>query len=712
MNGGDRILYVRDPDDAAVPEPAALGAEGPTVDAVGGMQTGLDRLVSTHVDCVVSAQALPDGDGLTLLRRVRDLDGELPFVLLASDGSERLASRAVAAGVTDYVPVDRDGERIDANDERVDAVAERVAAASEPTDPEARVRELTEATEDVLWLISANWGELLFVNSAYSELFGQPERRLRAEPRAFLEAIHPEDRERTTAAMARLADGEPQSIELRVNPDEGFQRHVLVQAEPITGRDGSIERFAGATRDITEQRARQRRLEAERRTVESIFDALPDVLYTFDTAGYLLRWNDQLEAETGYDAGELEEMYVTDFVPDDEVERIANSFQAILEDGRSVTVESAFETTDGERVPFEFTGGPLRDADGELRGVTGIGRNIADRRARRRRFEAVFDNTYQFTGLMSPDGTLLEVNETAAEFAGRPAAELVGQKLWDAYWFEPEETTREVAREAVATARGGEFFRDRITVKGADRDAVIDFSVRPVTDDRGEVDLLIPEGRDITRLAQRERQLRVTNRFLRHNIRNKLNTIRGHATLVADRDDDRLRSAGETIVEAADELNETAETARDVHELIGEEPDPRSVDLLVYLDRAVRAVERSHPEAELRVRRPESESVPVAGLASLHEALADLLELVLSHAGADRPTLHVEVRADDATLTITADDCALPAAEREVLTGDIELDQVRHAQGLGVWNVCWHVWYAGGSVEPLDDGVRVRLPPA
>ena len=706
MDGADRVLYVRDPDDAAAPEPAALCAEGSTVDAVGGMQAGLDRLVSTHVDCVVSTQALPDGDGLTLLRRVRDLGGGLPFVLLASDGSERLASRATAAGVTDYVPVDG---------ERIDAVAERVAAASEPTSPEARVRELTEATEDVLWLVSADWEELLFVNSAYAELFGQPERRLREKPRAFLEAIHPEDRERTTAAMARLADGEPQSIELRVNPDEEFQRHVLVQAEPITGRDGSIERLAGASRDITEQRARQRRLEAERQTVESIFDALPDVLYTFDTAGYLLRWNDRLEAETEYDAGELEEMYVADFVPGDEAERITESFQAILEEGRSVTVESAFETKSGERVPFEFTGGPLRDADGELRGVTGIGRNVSDRLARRRRFEAVLDNTYQFTGLMSPDGTLLEVNETAAEFAGRPAAELVGQQLWDAYWFEPEETTREVAREAVATARGGEFFRERITVRGADRDAVIDFSVRPVTNDRGEVDLLVPEGRDITRLAQREQQLRVTNRFLRHNIRNKLNTIRGHATLVADRDDDRLRSAGEIIVEAADELNETAETARDVHELIGEEPDPRSVDLLVHLDRAVRAVERSHPEAELRVRRPESGSVPaVAGLASLHEALADLLELVVSYADADRPTLHVEVRADDATLTITCADCTLPAAEREVLTGDIELDQVRHAQGLGVWNVYWHVWYAGGSVEPLegDDGVRVRLPPA
>jgi len=65
---------------------------------------------------------------------------------------------------------------------------------------------------------------------------------------------------------------------------------------------------------VTEQRAQQHRLQEEQQLTDSIFSALPDVLYTFDTAGYLIRWNDQLEAETGYSTDEMSEMHVTDSV--------------------------------------------------------------------------------------------------------------------------------------------------------------------------------------------------------------------------------------------------------------------------------------------------------------------------------------------------------------------------------------------------------------
>jgi len=58
------------------------------------------------------------------------------------------------------------------------------------------------------------------------------------------------------------------------------------------------------------------------------------------------------------------------------------------------------------------------------------------------------------------------------------------------------------------TAARGEFTRTELSVQGADREAIIDFSVRPVTDESGEITLLIPEGRDITKLKERERALR------------------------------------------------------------------------------------------------------------------------------------------------------------------------------------------------------------
>ncbi|MFT4880563.1 MAG: PAS domain S-box-containing protein [Salinirussus sp.] len=710
MEYGLRVLYVYD-----ACEPASLNGEtltregdGLAVETAHSVGGALECLAADTFDCVLSTYRLPDEDGLTLLRRVRERDPDLPFVLYTHRGTERIASEAVSAGVTEYI-------RNDPAVDQTGTVAGRIQDAVEGSqrEPEPRLRELTEATEDVLWLISADWDEVLFVNSAYSTIWGESEERLRADPLSFLEAVHPDDRSRARRAVDRLTEGESVEIELRVNPADDFGRHVVVQAEPVFGRDGSVSRVAGASREVTEERARQRRLAEEERLTESVFAALPDVLYTFDTDGYLLRWNDQLEAETGYEGSEITEMHVTGFVPADEVETIAGRFQSVIEDRSTVTVESAFETKAGERVPFEFTGAPLEAADGSLRGVTGVGRNIAERKRQQRRFEAVFNNTYQFTGLMSPGGTLLEVNSAAVEFAGQSRDELVGQKVWDAYWFQGNEEAALIARRAVDTAADGEFFREQITVQGDDREAVIDFSVRPVTDADGTVELLIPEGRDITRLSQREQQLNVTNRFLRHDIRNKLTTIQGYAELVSTADDSETRSYGDTILRAAAEIDGVAELARQIHALITDEPTPKPVGLVEQLERAVAVTEDRYPHADITVDAPES--LAVRSLASLDEALAELLAAVLTNTTGNSPRLAVKVAHDDtAIVELPSVGGRLPSADREVLTGEIDIEQVRHADGLGVWYVYWHIWYSGGTVTVTDaDGcIRVHLPTA
>lgn len=705
MDEAIRVLYLYDDGNTAHVDSDRLTQSDGTlvVDTAHSVSNARSRFTTGSFDCILSAQQLPDQDGITFLRHIRGLNREIPFILYVDGGNERIASEAISAGVTEYIRTGSDADRVETVvDEITDAVGET------PIQSEYKISELTEATDDVLWLLSADWETVLYVNSAYASIWGQSESTLRDDPTAFLDAVHPDDRSRAESAAERLTDGESVEIELRVNPREEFRRRVLVQAEPIRGRDGSVRRIAGVSREVTEQRARQRRLKEEQQLTDSIFSALPDVLYTFDTAGYLIRWNDQLEIETGYTSDEIAEIHVTDFVPEDEVESIAGSFQAIIEDHETVTVESAFETSDDQRIPYEFTGAPIEDEDGELRGITGVGRNVSDRRRRQRRFEAVFDNTYQFTGLMSPDGTLLEVNQTAVEFAGLSREELVGEKIWDAYWFQASETARQIARQSVETAKAGDFFRDQITVQGVDREVVIDFSVRPVTDESGAVELLVPEGRDITRLSEREQQLEVTSRFLRHNIRNKLTTIRGRAELISETDERRLQRHGASIIGAAIELDEAAETARKIHSLIEKDPAPKPVDLSDQLDKAVSIARDRHPEADISVDAPAS--VEIISTPTVFQGVVELLSVVLRKAKRGRTVVGVDVtRGDTITVTVEGVDTGVTAIEQEVLTGDIELDQTWHAEGLGVWYVYWHVWYSGGEITVSEDRSRVQM---
>ena len=136
-----------------------------------------------------------------------------------------------------------------------------------------------------------------------------------------------------------------------------------------------------------------------------------------------------------------------------------------------------------------------------------IGRDITDRKERERRYEAIFNNTYTFVGLLEPDGTVLEANETALEFGGVSREAVVGKPVWETYWFRDNEDARATIREAVERARDGELHWDQIRVRGNDCEAIIDFTVRPVTDEDGEVTALIPEGRDVTEQKQRTQRL-------------------------------------------------------------------------------------------------------------------------------------------------------------------------------------------------------------
>jgi PAS domain S-box-containing protein len=115
------------------------------------------------------------------------------------------------------------------------------------------------------------------------------------------------------------------------------------------------------------------------------------------------------------------------------------------------------------------------------------------------RYRAIFDHTYQFIGLMTPDGMLLEANKTALAFSGIDESDVFGKPFWETPWWAHSKELQERLREAVKTAAGGRFVRFEAThtaAGGALR--YIDFSLTPVKDETGRVVLLIPEGRDIT----------------------------------------------------------------------------------------------------------------------------------------------------------------------------------------------------------------------
>ncbi|CAN1210012.1 histidine kinase [Tumidithrix helvetica PCC 7403] len=138
-----------------------------------------------------------------------------------------------------------------------------------------------------------------------------------------------------------------------------------------------------------------------------------------------------------------------------------------------------------------------------------------------RKFRAIFNNTFQFTGLLTLDGILIEANQTFLDFGGLLRNDVIGKNFWDTYWWKISEAAQTQLKQAVARAAQGEFVRYEVDVLGVGGIvATIDFSLRPLKDETGNVILLIPEGRDISDRKQAEAKLRQSEELLRLTIHN------------------------------------------------------------------------------------------------------------------------------------------------------------------------------------------------
>ncbi|MBE9224646.1 PAS domain-containing protein [Phormidium sp. LEGE 05292] len=146
------------------------------------------------------------------------------------------------------------------------------------------------------------------------------------------------------------------------------------------------------------------------------------------------------------------------------------------------------------------------------------------------KFRAIFDQSFQFVALLQPNGTLIEINQAALDFAGITSSDVVNKPFWQTRWWVEEDRlitrlsltshedlleVQEQLKTAIKEAAKGALVRYEVDVWGANNQAAtIDFSLKPLRDRTGEVILLIAEGRDISDRKQFETALREREQFL------------------------------------------------------------------------------------------------------------------------------------------------------------------------------------------------------
>jgi PAS domain S-box-containing protein len=278
-------------------------------------------------------------------------------------------------------------------------------------------------------------------------------------------------------------------------------------------------------RCITAIDIQQHELELEqlRQSQQDLADFVENAIFGLHwvAADGTIIWANQAELDLlGYTREEYIGHSITEFHADQDI--IADILQRLLSNQLVQNYEADLRCKDGSirRVLIDSNSSWR---DGEFVRTRCFTRDITDRqcaeealRRSEQKFHAIFDGMFQFMGVLTPEGIIIEANRTALDAVAVNLEDVVGKMFWETQWWTHSLLLQEQLKKAITRAAKGELVRFEAEHILADGLSVfVDFTIKPIFDEVGKVIMLIPEGRDITDRKQTETQLRQQEEFLK-----------------------------------------------------------------------------------------------------------------------------------------------------------------------------------------------------
>ncbi len=196
---------------------------------------------------------------------------------------------------------------------------------------EAKFRQLAENIHEVFWMTNPQNSNIDYVSPAYETIWGRTCESLYASPRTWLDAIHPEDRERVQlATMTKQVRGEYDET-YRITRPDGSVRWIHDRGFPVRNAAGEVCRVVGTAEDITERLNLEAQL-LQAQKMEAIGQLAAGVAHDFNNLLTVIRGNAELVL---FDAAQFNEQTRESLGQiNAAVERAANLTRQLLTFGR------------------------------------------------------------------------------------------------------------------------------------------------------------------------------------------------------------------------------------------------------------------------------------------------------------------------------------------------------------------------------------------
>lgn len=318
------------------------------------------------------------------------------------------------------------------------------------------------------WDIGSNrvdWSENLF------QIYGVSRERFPASFEGFLSLVHPEDREHTRKIIEKaFGDRQPFAFYHRIVRPDGSVRVLHARGKVETAAGGLPTKMTGTGQDVTELRQAQEALEranlelerrveertmelsraysdlvretSERKRAEEWFSivlrSIGDAVIATDEKGHVVFMNRVAEYLTGWPQAEATGKHL------DEIFRIVNEetrttvespVAKVIREGTVVGLanHTVLIARQGNQVPIDDSGAPIRDESGRLMGIVLVFHDVAEQkraeasiRESEERFRYMADHAPVMVWMSGSDKRLTFFNRQWLEFTGRALEQELG----------------------------------------------------------------------------------------------------------------------------------------------------------------------------------------------------------------------------------------------------------------------------------------------
>ncbi len=252
---------------------------------------------------------------------------------------------------------------------------DRKQAESRLRESELRFRQMADNIHEVFWMTDPDKSEILYVSPAYEEIWGRTCASLYAAPKSWLEAIHPDERERVmTASLARQKLGGYDQV-YRITRPDGSWRWIHDQAFPVHDHSGNVYRIVGVAEDITGQKLAETRMAVLAQAVEST----EELIALFDLENRFTFVNRAFQRTFGYSEAEVlgktsDLLHARQNLPGFAAEIMSQVRQGGWQG------ELLNRKKDGGEFPVVLVKSPIKDSLGQNIGFISVARDVSEQK--------------------------------------------------------------------------------------------------------------------------------------------------------------------------------------------------------------------------------------------------------------------------------------------------------------------------------------------